>query len=148
MSLDDMRKALATPMNIGGGFDSERYAIPRIPEELINPPRVSIAVARPIWETQAELFMEGLKAQAEQLEASLKPDQELLMICWHGHEKFQVLNVTMPSHNVVALTCVDAEGETTQVTGHMNSVTFSFRIVTPKEPVQPRPIDFDMPGRE
>lgn len=98
------------------------------------------------WETQAEMFMEGLKAQVEEFEAMLKPNQALVMICWHGHEKFEVLSISMPSHNVVALNCRDAEGEITQVTGHMNSVTFSFRILTAKEPVQRRKIGFEMPS--
>ena len=68
------------------------------------------------------------------------------MICWHGHEKFEVLSVCMPSQNVVALNCRDSEGDETQVTGHMNSVTYSFRVVIAKESVQHRLIGFDMPS--
>ena len=98
------------------------------------------------WETQARLFMEGLKAQAQDLEASLNADQELKMTCWHGQERFDVLRVSMPSHNVVALNCLDDKGETAQVTGHMHSVTFSFRKVTQKEAVPRRKIGFDMPA--
>ena len=92
--------------------------------------------------------MEGLKAQVEQLEAGLEQNQELAMICWHGHEKFQVLSVSMPSQNVVALNCRDTEGDVTQITGHMNSVTFSFRVVTAKEEVKRNRIGFQMPSNE
>jgi hypothetical protein len=90
--------------------------------------------------------MEGLRDQVRSLEASLAPDQQLYMTCWHGPEKLQVLNVSMPSHNVVALQCLDQDGEITQVTGHMNSVTFSFRILTAKEPVERRKIGFERPS--
>jgi hypothetical protein len=135
--MDDLRKMLDAPP-IGG------LTMP----ELYSPSMTSfkMPVIPSIWETQAKLFMEGLKAQVKELEASLKPNQELAMICWHGHEKFQVLSVSMPSKNVVALNCRDAEGDVTQVTGHMNSVTFSFRIITAKEPSKRRPIGFEMPG--
>ena len=101
---------------------------------------------RPFGEAEAELFMEGLKSQVQQIEASLKPDQQLVMICWHGHEKLQVLSVGMPSNNVVALHCRDSEGNTIQVTGHMNSITFSFQVLTAaKAPAKQIKIGFDMP---
>jgi len=137
--MDELRKMLESPGI--GGLQMPELSTPKMPN-------FKMPAIPSIWETQAKLFMEGLKAQVEQLEASLKADQELVMICWHGHEKFQVLSVSMPSKNVVALNCRDAEGDVTQVTGHMNSVTFSFRIVTAKEPSKRRPIGFEMPGSQ
>jgi len=97
------------------------------------------------WEVQAELFMDGLKDQVNTLEESLSDDQELVMTCWHGPEHLQVLQVSMPSRNVVALHCIDAQGNQAQVTGHMNAVTFSFRVVTVSPPAKPRKIGFCMP---
>ena len=96
-------------------------------------------------ERQAEIYMEGLKAQVAEIEASLKADQELVMICWQGQEKMQVMSVSMPSHNVVALRCSDSEGAIIQVTGHMNSITFSFRVVTTIAPAKRNKIGFEMP---
>jgi hypothetical protein len=89
--------------------------------------------------------MDGLKAQVAELEASLAANQELIMGCWHGSEQLQVISVSMPSKNVVALRCIDSEGDVTQITGHMHSITFSFRIVTAKEPVTHRSIGFETP---
>jgi hypothetical protein len=42
------------------------------------------------------MYVEGLKAQVAEIEAALKADQELAMICWQGQEKMQVLSVSMP----------------------------------------------------
>lgn len=107
---------------------------------------VPLVRPRAIGEPEAELYIEGLKAQVRQMEASLKSDQQLLMYCWHGHERFQVLSVSMPSNNVVALHCSDADGNAIQVTGHMNSITFSFRVHTASPPVKRKPIGFEMPS--
>jgi hypothetical protein len=98
-----------------------------------------------MWEVQAELFMEGLQNQAQELETSLKPDEELVMTCWHGNEKFHVLSVSMPSQNVVALRCVDAEGNQIQMTGHMHAVTFSFMVCKTQPPAERNKIGFAMP---
>jgi hypothetical protein len=132
-AMDAASRSTFSPFPVGIDYLDRMPTIPKI----IN-----------IWDTQAKLFMEGLKSQVEELEANLKPNQELVMTCWHGHEQFQVLSVSMPSKNVVALNCRDSEGDVSQVTGHMNSVTFSFRIVTAKEPVQRRRIGFDLPSGE
>jgi hypothetical protein len=87
--------------------------------------------------------MEGLQAQARSFEAALKPNEQLVMVCWHGNEKLQVLSVGMPSNNVVALKCRDAEGNLVQVTGHMNSVTFSFQVVATAAPEKRKKIGFE-----
>jgi hypothetical protein len=119
-------------------------AIPNVPK-LRMPDITNLKLIHP-EQREADLYMEGLKAQVKQLEANLAPNQQLYMTCWHGHEKFEVLNVRMPSHNVVALQCIDEDGEITQVTGHMGAITFSFRVVTSKELVEPRRIGFEMPN--
>ena len=100
------------------------------------------------YEEQAEMYMRGLKAQVAEIEASLKADQELVMICWQGQERMQVISVGMPSHNVVALRCSDSEGAIIQVTGHMHSISFSFRVVSTIAPAKRNKIGFDMPLSE
>jgi hypothetical protein len=97
-----------------------------------------------MWQVQAELFMEGLQQQVQDLERGLKSDEELLMTCWHGHEKLQVLSISMPSKNVVALRCMDADGNQVQVTGHMHSVTFSFMVRKAQPPTKRNKIGFSM----
>jgi hypothetical protein len=114
----------------------------------LMPPQTRTMRGRSPYEVQAEVYMDGLKAQVTELEASLAANQELLMGCWHGGEQLQVISVSMPSKNVVALRCIDAEGDVTQITGHMQSITFSFRIVTAKEPVTHRSIGFETPSNE
>lgn len=99
-----------------------------------------------IWETQAEIFMEGLRSQVSELEARLKAEEELEMVCYQGAERLSVVRISMPSLNVVALTCIDGEGNAVQLTGHMNSVTFSFRVLKPNAPVKRNKIGFEMPS--
>ena len=123
---------------------SEFWAAPAL-QKLRIPDLPNLKIIQP-EEREAEMYMAGLKAQVRSLESNLAPNQQLYMTCWHGEERFQVLKVSMPSHNVVALQCLDQDGEITQVTGHMKSVTFSFRILTAKELVEPRKIGFEMPN--
>ena len=98
--------------------------------------------------TEAETYMEGLKAQHDELLQALNDDEQLLMVCWHGHEKLEVTSISMPSHNVVAMRCIDETGATIQVTGHMNAVTFCFRVNKIEPPVVRKPIGFAMPRPE
>lgn len=69
-----------------------------------------------------------------------------VMYGWHGHEKvLQVLNISMPSTNVVSLHCTDGDGCHVHVAGHMHSVNF-FTIHTIVPPPAVRvPIGFVMP---
>jgi hypothetical protein len=98
------------------------------------------------WQEQAELYMEGLMEQVREREAALEADQELSMVCWQGQEQFWVQSVSMPSHNVVALHCVDSSGATIQLTGHMHAITFSFRVHEIEAPFTPKKIGFDLPS--
>jgi hypothetical protein len=97
-------------------------------------------------ERAADCFMEGLRQCAEDLENGLQENQELQMFCYHGPEKLRVLEVSMPSENVVSLQCLNLDGEETHVTGHMHSVTFSYLIHTIVPPEVKRPIGFTMPS--
>ena len=99
-------------------------------------------------ERAAESFMEGLRQRTENLGRSLQENQELQMFCCHGHEKLQVLEVSMPSENVVSLGCLNSNGEETHVIGHMHSVTFSYVVHTIIPPEVKRPIGFRMPSDE
>jgi hypothetical protein len=126
----DLVKSINTGITIP---DIRDYTMPEMPE------------IKSIWETQAELYMEGLQHQAKTLGKGLKQDEELVMTCWHGGEKFQVLSVGMPSQNVVALKCVDVDGNHVQVTGHMNAVTFSFMVRKVQPPAKPCKIGFSIP---
>jgi len=113
--------------------------------EPMNYKMPQMPIIKSVWETQAELFMAGLRKQVRSLEQSLKADEQLVMMCWHGPEKFQVLSVSMPSQNVVALHCVDADDNHSQITGHMNAVTFSFKVCKIQPPAKPKKIGFSMP---
>ena len=97
-------------------------------------------------ERAAESFMEGLRQYAESLENGLQDNQELQMFCYHGPESLRVLEVSMPSENVVSLKCLNSYGEETHVTGHMHSVTFSYLIHTIIPPEVKRPIGFRIPS--
>ena len=94
----------------------------------------------------AECFMEGLKAQAEQLGKGLQDNQQVLMYCYHGLEKLCVRSIGMPSANVVSMRCVDADNRETYITGHMHAVTFSFVIHTLVPPEVKTPIGFNIPN--
>ena len=99
-------------------------------------------------ERAAESFMEGLREHADKLEAGLREDQELHMICYHGPERLRVLEISMPSENVVSLRCLNADGDEAHVTGHMYAVTFSYVIHTVVPPEVKRPIGFRMPSEQ
>lgn len=98
------------------------------------------------WEQQAELYINGLKTQVEEREAALKPDEVLSMICTQGNENFAVQSISMPSHNVVALHCLDSEGNNVQLTGHMHAITFSFRVKKAQAAVERKRIGFEFPS--
>lgn len=104
----------------------------------------ALRIQRP-EERAAESFMEGLRQHAEGLEGGLQENQEIQMFCYHGPESLRVLEVSMPSENVVSLRCLNADGEEAHVTGHMHSVTFSFLIHTIVPPEVKRLIGFNMP---
>lgn len=99
-------------------------------------------------ERAAESFMEGLRRHTETLEESLKDNQELQMFCYHGYERLQVLEISMPSENVVSLRCLNVDNDETHVTGHMHSVNFSYVIHTIVPPNVKCPIGFIMPSDE
>lgn len=89
---------------------------------------------------QADEFMKGLRRQAEELEEGLATDQEVQMYCFDGYQGMQVLEISMPSNNVVALRCIDADGNPTHLTQHMHSVRFTFVVHTLVPPQVYRPI--------
>jgi hypothetical protein len=128
--------------HLGAAIVRAEYYAPTIDYSSIVP---NIAHTMRPEERQAEEFMEGLKAHAKRLEESLWDDQELQMFCCHGYERLQVLEISMPSLNVVALHCLDNEGRETHVTGHMHSVNFSFMVRTIEPPKIRTPIGFNMP---
>jgi len=136
---DDLRGA-------GLAYLTDSMSAYRNPLLDLMPPETRTMQVRSPYEVQAEVYMNGLKAQVAELEASLATNQELIMVCWHGNENFQVLSVSMPSNNVVALHCRDGEGEVIQLTGHMNSITFSFRVVATDAPAKRTKIGFEMPS--
>ena len=105
----------------------------------------TLRIQRP-EERAAESFMEGLRQHAEILELGIQENQELQMFCYHGPEHLRVLEVSMPSENVVSLRCLNSEGEETHVTGHMHSVTFSYLIHTIVPPEVKRKIGFNVPS--
>lgn len=121
--------------NIFSGLVSPSYSMP-------DYTKIATLVP-PYGQAQADVYMTGLKSQVRELEESLKPNQQLIMACWHCGETLRVLSVSMPSNNVVALQCNDSEGNAIQVTGHMNAITFSFRIITESEPVERKKIGFN-----
>jgi len=97
-------------------------------------------------ERAAESFMEGLRDHADRLQSGLREDQELHMLCYHGPERLRVLEISMPSENVVSLRCLNADGDEAHVTGHMHAVTFSYVIHAVVPPEVKRPIGFRMPS--
>jgi hypothetical protein len=104
-----------------------------------------IPVYRP-GEREALTFMQGLKAHIERIGKSLQDNQQVFMYCWHGPIQLQVLNISMPSDNVVAMHCLNSESCDVHVTGHMHSITFSFEIRTLVPPAVRTPIGFNMPS--
>jgi hypothetical protein len=99
-------------------------------------------------ERAANSFMHGLRQHAQRLASGLRENQELQMYCYHGPENLRVLEISMPSENVVSLQCLNSNDEELHVTGHMHSVTFSYLVHTIVPPEVKRPIGFNMPSEE
>jgi hypothetical protein len=116
-----------------------------LPKLNLPVPRSDQEIQTEINRIQAEMYIEGLKSEISEMERSLQSDEEVVMICWQGHEKMLVQSVSMPSHNVVTLKCQDNEGRVVKVSGHMNAITFSFRVVKTSPPAKRNPIGFEMP---
>lgn len=125
----------------------ELYGMPVGPSYAESLTSIPFRVQRP-EERAAETFMEGLRSHAENLARGLKENQELQMYCYQGPEKLRVLEIAMPSENVVALRCINERKEETHVTGHMHSVNFSFVIHTIVPPEIKLPLGFRMPSGE
>ncbi|MGO8717691.1 MAG: hypothetical protein ACLQMO_00560 [Acidobacteriaceae bacterium] len=113
------------------------------PLDLIKPIQLTS-----IWEKQAHLYMQGLRSQNNELQQKLKENEELLMCCWYAEEELRVLTISMASDNVVALNCIDSDGATVQVTGHMTALAFSFRVRTIAPPAVRKSIGFTMQTTE
>jgi hypothetical protein len=100
---------------------------------------------RDLDQEAAKKFIDGLRTQVARRSADLKENQEVAMYCWHGHEHLRVISISMPSHNVVAMHCVDANDCPTDVTGHIHSISFSIKVHTIVPPATKTPIGFEMP---
>jgi len=94
---------------------------------------------------RAERFMQGLKAQHDDVIKRLRDDQLLIMYCYHGPERLIVLSIHMPSSNVVSMKCLDDKDQEICVTCHLHAVTFSFVSQTVAPPVVRTPIGFRIP---
>jgi hypothetical protein len=98
-----------------------------------------------IWETQALMYMNGLKAQSDDLLESIGENQDVIMECWYGQDKLRVLEVSMPSDNTVSLSCIDNDECIVKITGHMSALSFSFRVITLQPPAKRKTIGFNAP---
>jgi len=129
------------------GFSmSDMYRM--LPPAAIDHSRMNDLMKRPLMpsklETEARLYVEGLEALARELAKTLQPDQELVVYCLHGNEELRVTTITMPSHTVVAIQCIDQDRATVHIAGHMNALRFSFRVRTVVPPAVKQSIGFNM----
>jgi hypothetical protein len=125
-----------------------KRTLPANIHDMISPRDFKLPAVVPMYqvgEREAINFMKGLKAKVNSVEKQLKSDQQVFMYCWHGHEKLQVVGLSMPSDNVISMRCQDSEQREVHVTGHMHAFSFSIVVHTIKPPAVRVSIGFEMP---
>ena len=80
-----------------------------------------------------------------QKQEGLKEDQQLLVYCVSGGERFQVLQIKLPNHFTVILEGVDGEGNPVSRIATMNNIEITSKVVTVAPPAKPYRIGFITP---
>jgi len=83
--------------------------------------------------------------QVQAMQRALKEDEELLVLCNAGVETLRVLEVFVPSPNVVVLTGIDTNRTVTRVVSHIESVQLVCKAVKVQPPAKPVRINFIVP---
>lgn len=100
-------------------------------------------------ERQADFYRDDFSRTVREIEDGLQANEELVIFCNVGLEKFRVLKITMNSHNFLRLECSGCEeGSTVFLSGHINTLTLQFVVLPIVPPQVRRPIGFHMSSGE
>ncbi len=118
--------------------------------DALRPPDLSrisdtLRTSRPSAPAQSEDLCAVILGQLQAMQKALKEDDELLVLCNAGIETVRVLEVFVPSPNVVVLTGIDTNRSVTRVISHIESVQFVCKVVKAQPPARPARINFIVP---
>ncbi len=83
--------------------------------------------------------------QVQAMQKALKEDDEIVVLCHSGAETVRVLEVFVPSPNVVVLAGPDANRNVTRVVSHIQALQLVSKVVKVQPPAKPARINFVVP---
>jgi hypothetical protein len=136
MEREDLARQLARAtesfQSITDYFKTPEYSKFKLPEMV------------PVAEQQANNFLEGIEVEVKFLQDHLAPDEELWMYYTNGFEFVRVLEITLPSTNVVVMSGHDQDGNDVRVLAHINAVQFTCKVVRVQPDEKPKRIGFSV----
>lgn len=83
--------------------------------------------------------------QVQAMQKALKDDDELVVLCTSGSETLRVLEIIVPSPNVVVLAGVDANRNVTRMVTHLQALQLVCKVMKVQPPAKPARIAFIVP---
>ncbi len=105
----------------------------------------SLRTAKPAGPVQGENVCATILGQVQAMQKALKDDAELLVLVTAGGETLRVLEVFVPSWNVVVLAGIDSEKNITRVVSPAESLQLICKVMKVQPPAKPVRIGFITP---
>jgi hypothetical protein len=105
----------------------------------------AIDAIRPADQAPAEDLCAVVLGQVQAMQRALKEEDELQVLCSAAGETVRVLEVFVPSPNVVVLTGIDTNRGVARVISHIEAVQLVCRVVKVQPPARPARISFIVP---
>lgn len=93
----------------------------------------------------AETVCQTMVGQLQAMQKALKDDQELVVTCQAGDETVRVLECFMPTSQVLVLSGLDREKNTTRIIAPVETVQLVCKIARVQPPAKPARIAFVAP---
>ncbi len=118
--------------------------------DALRPPDLSrisdtLRTAKPAAQVPDEDICAVILAQVQAMQKALKDDDELFVLCNAGVETVRVLEVFVPSPNVVVLTGIDTNRCVTRVISPIESLQLVCKVMKVQPPAKPARINFIVP---
>jgi hypothetical protein len=83
--------------------------------------------------------------QVQAMQKALKDEDELVVLCHSGSETLRVLEIIVPSPNVLVLAGIDANRNVTRIVTHLQALQLVCKVVKVQPPAKPARIAFIVP---
>jgi hypothetical protein len=105
----------------------------------------TLRAPKPAAQAPGEDICAAILGQVQAMQKVLKEDDELVVLCSSGAETVRVLEVFVPSPNVVVLAGVDTHRNVARVVSHIQSVQLVCKVMKVHPPAKPARIAFLAP---